>query len=152
MAIDCEERCQGLLRKSQANWQVGDVYLQKAKETPQDSHALNVAASRIYYGVLEAVIAFAVKHRDYVYDPQGESVHVIARRLVAKVMKNRGAELSSFADEFDALKSYRARADYEENDVEACELNDDLLRTAQVIRENFVREARKAVRGSGKGR
>ena len=84
--------------KSNENWKVGTHYL--CAKT-----ALNVAASRLYCGMFQAVLAWAREKRGY---SGKKGVHEFMERLVLTEGDKRAAYGPAFAE----LRSHRETADY----------------------------------------
>lgn len=111
--------------KSDENWKVVVLCLQY--------ETLNAAASRLYYAVFQAVLAFAKAKKGYVYNPH-ISVHIAMRNYVNDAL---GKDLERV---FRKLLALRQTADYEPETPTAPNIK-SLMPESGIIRNHFLKLA-----------
>lgn len=139
--IDPNATYGSLLEKSEANWKIGQTLLNESDGTLGDCKS-DAAVNRLYYGMYQAVEAYAIVCEGFVYDPNGGSVHSKMRRCVREFFRQqKTSDNVSFAQKFLELKALRAQADYEPSHVAKSKLDTVLLNSCAMIRQKLATAA-----------
>ena len=112
--------------KSDENWSVGNQCLNDGN--------YNVAASRLYYAVFQAVLHYARTKSKFEY--KGQACH----NEMTQIVKNHGRQRLYYVEIFKDLMNLRVIADYELETPDSTELK-DLLVDSDKIRSFFFNEA-----------
>lgn len=111
--------------KSDENWRVGNRCLQEGD--------LNVAASRIYYATLQAVLKWARTKKGY-------DKRVGAHKDMCLYVEAEGRQSTYFGRKFREMRTLRETADYQPDPPDVESLN-ELLPECTKIREYYFRLA-----------
>ncbi|MCX6996610.1 MAG: HEPN domain-containing protein [Kiritimatiellaeota bacterium] len=111
--------------KSDENWRVGQRCLQDGD--------LNAAASRLYYGVFQAVLAWARAKKRYVKTSD-------AHRDMYKFVCAEGEGRILYGRKFQEMRGLRETADYHPDTPDADELK-ELLPFCVTMRTTYLRKA-----------
>lgn len=100
---------------------------------------LNNSASRMYYAVFQAVLAYAVKKERFDREKHREKVHSEMKR----VLKEAAARNKEWRDCYDDLRELRNRADYDPEDVTASAFDLNIVHQSECIKNFFLNEVSK---------
>ena len=126
--------------KSNENWAVGTACVETGD--------VNVAASRLYYSVFQAVLGWARSRRGYQHDPR-DSVHRDMLRMVEQEPETN----RKFGRVFRRLRGLRQVADYDPEPADKRQLV-EAMDVAEVMRRHYcdaMEITDEGARGMGEG-
>ena len=117
--------------KSDQNWSIGLKCW--------DEKSLNVAASRLYYGIFQAVLGYARRKKGYAPDRfEQRSTHVDMINIVNEdFAQDRRARRA-----YKEFRTLRETADYSPDTPRHDEIA-EIMCEGQLVREHYLKEARK---------
>jgi uncharacterized protein (UPF0332 family) len=103
---------------------------------------LNNSASRMYYAVFQAVLAYAIQKEGFDREKarrDKENVHSLMKRVVEQNVKNSRQARDTYED----LRELRNRADYDPDDVVKSDLEASFVYSVEGIKDFFLKKATK---------
>lgn len=113
--------------KSYENWEVGCDCLKQGR--------FNAAASRLYYGVFQAVLTYAREKKNYVHQA-GKTDHA----AMANIVWTTGKACGKYGRVFNKMMSLRETSDYERETPTLTKIN-EVLKDSGEIRNYFLEKA-----------
>lgn len=104
-----------------------------------DQHDYNNSASRMYYAVFQAVLAYAIRKKKFDREKartEKKNVHMLMKDVVTQNMQNA-------LDAYDDLRALRNKADYDPEDVMKSDLDTSFVNSVERIKDFFLKEATK---------
>jgi uncharacterized protein (UPF0332 family) len=119
--------------KSEQNWGVGITCLQK--------NSLNVAASRLYYGIFQAILWYARVKKGYNPSPDKQrSVHADMAVIVNEDFSSDTPRDKRFKRIFREFRTLRETADYEP-DTPLVEEIKEVVSDGQLLKNHYLKAA-----------